>query len=231
MAADLNIVVNGTPVPVYLGENTALSLAAKNSAAASAAAAALSEATAESAAGPTYPDTAAGLAATADGQAFAVDNGDGTVTIYLNDDGSAVEQRTLATTAALSSSLGGVMVGTAAGGSVEKAIPHVTPEQRGAVSGDSGTAAAFLDFLEYCRDNGVQGRLKKGAIYYLAPNSFTLSDGERLDLTCEDVAGAVILPTVSRSEEHTSELQSLMRISYAVFCLKTKTKAYKHGTT
>src|SRR3546814_2057287 len=28
---------------------------------------------------------------------------------------------------------------------------------------------------------------------------------------------------VERSEEHTSELQSLMRISYAVFCLKTKT--------
>src|SRR3546814_4123933 len=27
-----------------------------------------------------------------------------------------------------------------------------------------------------------------------------------------------------RSEEHTSELQSLMRFSYAVFCLKTKTK-------
>src|SRR3546814_7376095 len=29
---------------------------------------------------------------------------------------------------------------------------------------------------------------------------------------------------VVRSEEHTSELQSLMRISYAVFCLKTKNK-------
>src|SRR3546814_9285379 len=28
--------------------------------------------------------------------------------------------------------------------------------------------------------------------------------------------------TFARSEEHTSELQSLMRISYAVFCLKTK---------
>src|SRR3546814_2986948 len=28
----------------------------------------------------------------------------------------------------------------------------------------------------------------------------------------------------ARSEEHTSELQSLMRISYAVFCLKIKTK-------
>src|SRR3546814_4942444 len=29
-----------------------------------------------------------------------------------------------------------------------------------------------------------------------------------------------------RSEEHTSELQSLMRISYAVFCLKKKNKTY-----
>src|SRR3546814_8737469 len=32
------------------------------------------------------------------------------------------------------------------------------------------------------------------------------------------------LETGIRSEEHTSELQSLMRISYAVFCLKKKTK-------
>src|SRR3546814_5433485 len=31
------------------------------------------------------------------------------------------------------------------------------------------------------------------------------------------------LPWTVRSEEHTSELQSLMRISYAVFCLKKKT--------
>src|SRR3546814_5193239 len=43
--------------------------------------------------------------------------------------------------------------------------------------------------------------------------------------------------TASRSEEHTSELQSLMRISYAVFCLKnttnkrTRTKTHdKHHT-
>src|SRR3546814_10750159 len=32
----------------------------------------------------------------------------------------------------------------------------------------------------------------------------------------------------ARSEEHTSELQSLMRISYAVFCLKKKTTHHKH---
>src|SRR3546814_3927180 len=35
-------------------------------------------------------------------------------------------------------------------------------------------------------------------------------------------------PAAARSEEHTSELQSLMRISYAVFCLKKKKKQKKH---
>src|SRR3546814_2681978 len=34
-----------------------------------------------------------------------------------------------------------------------------------------------------------------------------------------------------RSEEHTSELQSLMRISYAVFCLKKKKKYEQHNTS
>src|SRR3546814_3915386 len=34
-----------------------------------------------------------------------------------------------------------------------------------------------------------------------------------------------VAPDDARSEEHTSELQSLMRISYAVFCLKKKTQA------
>src|SRR3546814_6581835 len=34
--------------------------------------------------------------------------------------------------------------------------------------------------------------------------------------------------TIERSEEHTSELQSLMRISYAVFCLKKKNKTQTH---
>src|SRR3546814_7981566 len=41
----------------------------------------------------------------------------------------------------------------------------------------------------------------------------------------EDMVGQSvgIFGVVIRSEEHTSELQSLMRISYAVFCLKKKT--------
>src|SRR3546814_7608852 len=36
--------------------------------------------------------------------------------------------------------------------------------------------------------------------------------------------GDEVDPDLVRSEEHTSELQSLMRISYAVFCLKNKIK-------
>src|SRR3546814_7343574 len=36
-----------------------------------------------------------------------------------------------------------------------------------------------------------------------------------------------VMPAI-RSEEHTSELQSLMRISYAVFCLKKKKQKKKH---
>src|SRR3546814_2307267 len=52
---------------------------------------------------------------------------------------------------------------------------------------------------------------------------------DRLDVVREALAQAegrhdllVTSGGVSRSEEHTSELQSLMRISYAVFCLKKK---------
>src|SRR3546814_9199803 len=35
---------------------------------------------------------------------------------------------------------------------------------------------------------------------------------------------------LTRSEEHTSELQSLMRISYAVFCLKKKKQTHKQNS-
>src|SRR3546814_9926997 len=58
------------------------------------------------------------------------------------------------------------------------------------------------------------------------------AQGDRRDRTrlaaregCDDrLTLQVWLGRAKRSEEHTSELQSLMRISYAVFCLKTKTQ-------
>src|SRR3546814_3092340 len=50
-----------------------------------------------------------------------------------------------------------------------------------------------------------------------------IDEAGRAPLAGPVTAGAAWL----RSEEHTSELQSLMRISYAVFCLKKK-KTYPH---
>src|SRR3546814_3825348 len=43
--------------------------------------------------------------------------------------------------------------------------------------------------------------------------------------------GSPPIHLMSRSEEHTSELQSLMRISYAVFCLKKKRQAHTSYNT
>src|SRR3546814_6906126 len=48
--------------------------------------------------------------------------------------------------------------------------------------------------------------------------------GRHRDHETFDVSHGEVPSSVERSEEHTSELQSLMRISYAVFCLKKKKK-------
>src|SRR3546814_8335943 len=51
--------------------------------------------------------------------------------------------------------------------------------------------------------------------------------GHRACACCSSAAGCKCVrhaPATSRSEYHTSELQSLIRISYAVFCLKKKTQ-------
>src|SRR3546814_9668449 len=49
-----------------------------------------------------------------------------------------------------------------------------------------------------------------------------LRDQRRRHGAPDGLAVGVPRPRLGRSEEHTSELQSLMRISYAVFCLKKK---------
>src|SRR3546814_2691559 len=48
--------------------------------------------------------------------------------------------------------------------------------------------------------------------------------GAPVDLVVGDLSFISLELVLDRSEEHTSELQSLMRISYAVFCLKQKTQ-------
>src|SRR3546814_4550224 len=60
----------------------------------------------------------------------------------------------------------------------------------------------------------------------MAPQADLSAAKKKLEkLIGKDIAAAY------RSEEHTSELQSLMRISYAVFCLKTTNKKQNHTTT
>src|SRR3546814_9276648 len=48
--------------------------------------------------------------------------------------------------------------------------------------------------------------------------ALAVADGQHIRAVGDEALGQ------KRSEEHTSELQSLMRISYAVFCLKKKTQ-------
>src|SRR3546814_1553087 len=61
---------------------------------------------------------------------------------------------------------------------------------------------------------------RNAAVLGLDAGDATIGLGDAGDLAVLD-DGDAVLP---RSEEHTSELQSLMRISYAVFCLKKKKK-------
>src|SRR3546814_6368643 len=63
------------------------------------------------------------------------------------------------------------------------------------------------------------------------PHSCDLLLDQNLGRQASDYAGLIPRHTellTGRSEEHTSELQSLMRISYAVFCLKKKTNQYEN---
>src|SRR3546814_3884250 len=80
-----------------------------------------------------------------------------------------------------------------------------------------------------CQAAGCAGRMVRVAGAALHPavrRQSGIVAGVRLDggWTCGRGGDAGSAGDVSRSEEHTSELQSLMRISYAVFCLKKKTK-------
>src|SRR3546814_2861551 len=91
------------------------------------------------------------------------------------------------------------------------------------------TASAQVDVEPYVRKDAFQ-------TIEISP------DGRYLAATVpkEDRTGVVILQrgdlkvtasfALGRSEEHTSELQSLMRISYAVFCLKKKKNNTTHNS-
>src|SRR3546814_5472929 len=63
-----------------------------------------------------------------------------------------------------------------------------------------------------------------GASHRIEDATFVPAPPARIQGCMDEMAASILqYAPRSRSEEHTSELQSLMRISYAVFCLKKKT--------
>src|SRR3546814_4113796 len=91
-------------------------------------------------------------------------------------------------------------------------IPTDTPEQKKRVEGlkklEADKIAPFVVALT--SDAGVK---VTGQIFAVRNNEIFLFSQPRPIRSAH---------TADRSEEHTSELQSLMRLSYAVFCLKNK---------
>src|SRR3546814_8407575 len=88
-----------------------------------------------------------------------------------------------------------------------------------------GFLGAFTTFSTFSLDVATlygRGHLRLAAFYVL------------ISVTAAIAAlflGLKLARLVLRSEEHTSELQSLMRISYAVFCLKKKRKKKSNNTS
>src|SRR3546814_962907 len=79
--------------------------------------------------------------------------------------------------------------------------------------------------------DSVRGVLETLAV---ASGGWFAPAGAHIRFTADGAPVRTIEDRANRSEEHTSELQSLMRISYAVFCLKKKTylinSHYSHET-
>src|SRR3546814_1505293 len=91
--------------------------------------------------------------------------------------------------------------------------------------GAAGHATRFID-----RQGTREARtrpcpeLSAATLLSTAPEMFEGADGDAFQRLRQAAKLTLYGGDCFRSEEHTSELQSLMRISYAVFCLKKKTK-------
>src|SRR3546814_10456493 len=92
------------------------------------------------------------------------------------------------------------------------------------VTKDGDGFAWHFDDNDYSATLALQMPVMGGALEYVP--ALGRRRGERDDDVRQILAG----DRSRRSEEHTSELQSLMRISYAVFCLKNKKQQKKART-
>src|SRR3546814_6450760 len=81
--------------------------------------------------------------------------------------------------------------------------------------GHDARQCASGDLLAHMRDGGDRPPQVGYRVHWLSPAERTVATG-----AADTGEGHGRWVSAKRSEEHTSELQSLMRISYAVFCLK-----------
>src|SRR3546814_6879834 len=92
------------------------------------------------------------------------------------------------------------------------------------VPGEPAAIQAEMDRIAAAREESQPLRSKTGG------STFKNPDGHKAwQLVDEAGCRGLRLGGAQRSEEHTSELQSLMRISYAVFCLKKKKHKMTYG--
>src|SRR3546814_7404954 len=83
-------------------------------------------------------------------------------------------------------------------------------------------SAACRSLFRGGRAAAMEAAMTEAAIRIDAVSKIYAGGKQALDSVSFDVPRGQIFGLLGRSEEHTSELQSLMRISYAVFCLKKK---------
>src|SRR3546814_5992807 len=94
----------------------------------------------------------------------------------------------------------------------------------------SGPGAGIARHCDLSMENCKMTKLKLGPITEDKPVKVTIDLPGALHRDLVAYADALARENGQRSEEHTSELKSLMRTSYAVFCLKKKTQQLKSIT-
>src|SRR3546814_6749002 len=103
--------------------------------------------------------------------------------------------------------------------------------ERAVERADRGAGRAGDDDVghDFSSTDGIRSRSFKGEMAWCRPveNDGATQHAATIAVFSQTRQGPAPLPQFWRSEEHTSELQSLMRISYDVFCLK-KTKQSHH---
>src|SRR3546814_3485502 len=112
--------------------------------------------------------------------------------------------------------------GEAAVVNLDKLTYAATPEALEEAADSSRYAFAKVDVCDAQALRRAFAEHRPDAVMHLAAES-------HVDRSIDDAADFVRTNVVGRSEEHTSELQSLMRISYAVFCLKKKNMYYNNA--